>query len=72
MRVPSLVVDAVRLRRSIVALAIGVLSALLATASGLPLPWMLGPMIGVAIAALMNAPIHAPLPLRPVVIPAIA
>ncbi len=71
MRVPTLVVDPVRLRRTVVALAIGVVSALMATAVGLPLPWMLGPMIGVAIAALMNAPIHAPLPLRPVVIPAI-
>jgi membrane AbrB-like protein len=71
MRVPRMAIDPGPLRRSVLALAIGIVSALCGMAIGLPLPWMLGPMIGVAIAALMNAPIHAPLPLRPVVIPAI-
>jgi membrane AbrB-like protein len=71
MRTPRIAIDPVPLRRAILALAIGVVSALAATAINLPLPWMLGPMIGVTLAALLNAPIHAPAPLRPVVIPAI-
>jgi membrane AbrB-like protein len=71
MRTPQIAIDPVPLRRAILALAIGIVSALAATAINLPLPWMLGPMIGVTLAALMSAPIHAPAPLRPVVIPAI-
>jgi membrane AbrB-like protein len=63
--------DPVPFRKAVLALGIGIISALIATGVGLPLPWMLGPMVGVAIAALLNAPIHAPSPLRPVVIPAI-
>jgi membrane AbrB-like protein len=71
MRTPALVIDPVPFRKAVLALAIGIVSALVATSVGLPLPWMLGPMVGVALAALLNAPIHAPAPLRPIVIPAI-
>jgi uncharacterized protein len=71
MRAPLAMLDPVPFRKAVLALGIGVVSALVATGVGLPLPWMLGPMVGVAIAALLNAPIHAPSPLRPVVIPAI-
>lgn len=71
MRVPPMVVDGVTFRRAGLALGIGAVSGLAAMAVGLPLPWMLGPMLGVALAALTGAPIHAPTRLRPVVIPAI-
>lgn len=71
MRAPLAMLDPVPFRKAVLALGIGIISALIATGVGLPLPWMLGPMVGVAIAALLNAPIHAPSPLRPVVIPAI-
>ncbi len=37
----------------------------------MPLPWMLGPMIGVTLAALLRLPIAGPDRLRPIVIPAI-
>ena len=57
--------------RTALALGIGGVSGGVGMAVGLPLPWMLGPMLGVAFAALMQAPIHPPVPLRPVVIPAI-
>ena len=39
--------------------------------AGLPLPWMLGPMIGNTIAALLGVPIRGPDKLRPIVIPVI-
>lgn len=71
MRVPGLVVDPTRVLRAGFALVIGIVSAIVASWVGLPLPWMLGPMVGVTLAALLNAPIHAPAPLRPIVIPAI-
>ncbi len=71
MRVPGLVVDPTVILRAGIALFIGVVSALIASFVGLPLPWMLGPMVGVTLAALLNAPMHAPEPLRPIVIPAI-
>jgi membrane AbrB-like protein len=38
---------------------------------GIPLPWMLGPMIGNTIAAMLGAPIKGPDQLRPFVIPII-
>ncbi|MEL6522190.1 MAG: AbrB family transcriptional regulator [Pseudomonadota bacterium] len=53
------------------ALAIGVVSGLIAAWIGLPLPWMLGPMIGNTIAALMQIPLTAPGKLRTFVIPII-
>jgi membrane AbrB-like protein len=59
------------LGRAVLALGIGAVSGLVAAGVGVPLPWMLGPMLGVAVAALLRAPIHPPVPLRPVVIPAI-
>ncbi|MBV0911110.1 AbrB family transcriptional regulator [Rhodobacteraceae bacterium ASV31] len=37
----------------------------------MPLPWMLGPMIGNTIAALVHLPIRGPVRLRPIVIPII-
>lgn len=63
--------DARALGRAVLALGIGAVSGLVAAGVGVPLPWMLGPMLGVAVAALLRAPIHPPVPLRPVVIPAI-
>lgn len=53
------------------ALAIGIVSGGIAALAGLPLPWMLGPMIGNTIAALLRAPLYAPTALRPVMIPVI-
>lgn len=53
------------------ALAIGIGSGLLASRLGVPLPWMLGPMIGNTIAAITRAPVVAPIMLRPLVIPII-
>ncbi|MEL6639898.1 MAG: AbrB family transcriptional regulator [Pseudomonadota bacterium] len=38
---------------------------------GMPLPWMLGPMIGNTVAALLQLPIRGPAKLRPIVIPII-
>lgn len=53
------------------ALLIGCISGTLAYLINMPLPWMLGAMIGVTVAALSGAPIQAPMPLRPIVIPII-
>lgn len=53
------------------ALAIGALSGTVAAAAGLPLPWMLGPMIGNTLAALLHLPVRGPARLRPLVIPVI-
>ena len=53
------------------ALAIGVVCGVVAFVAGLPLPWMLGPMIGNTVAAMMRAPTMGPTRLRPVVIPVI-
>ena len=39
--------------------------------AGLPLPWMLGPMIGNTLAAMLGLPIKGPDKLRPIVIPVI-
>ena len=55
--------------RAALALLIGAVSGVLAAAIGLPLPWMLGPMIGTTIAALARAPIVAPLGLRTMFLP---
>ncbi|GGL54802.1 AbrB family transcriptional regulator [Wenxinia marina] len=51
------------------ALAIGVVGGLAASTTGLPLPWMIGPMIFVTCSALAHAPIAPPVALRPFVIP---
>ncbi|MFV0360627.1 AbrB family transcriptional regulator [Tropicimonas sp.] len=55
----------------LLAAIIGVLSGFFARKVGMPLPWMLGPMIGCGAAALAGAPVHGPVWLRPVVIPVI-
>ncbi|SEN60330.1 hypothetical protein SAMN04488003_12251 [Loktanella fryxellensis] len=60
-----------RQRDTPLALGIGVASGLLGFAIGMPLPWMLGPMIGNTIAALMRLPVRGPDRLRPIVIPVI-
>ncbi len=55
----------------IFALILGLICGIAAYFAGLPLPWMLGPMIGNTVAAMMKAPIVAPARLRPFVIPVI-
>ena len=58
-------------RRAGFALAIGAVSGWLAALAGMPLPWMLGPMIGNTLAAILSLPIRGPDRLRPLVIPVI-
>lgn len=53
------------------ALAIGIVGGLTAYFGGLPLPWMLGPMIANTAAAMLRAPIAGPEKARPYVIPVI-
>lgn len=53
------------------ALGIGLASGWVAAWAGLPLPWMLGPMIGNTIAAMLQVPVKGPERLRPVVVPII-
>lgn len=53
------------------ALAIGVIGGMAAYFAGLPLPWMLGPMIANTAAAMLRAPIAGPDNLRIYVIPVI-
>jgi len=55
----------------IVALAIGLAGGVAAFFAGLPLPWMLGPMIANTVAAMLRAPIAGPDRLRPFVMPVI-
>ena len=55
----------------ILAMAIGVLAGLAAFLAGLPLPWMMGPMIVTGIAAMSRLPVAGPAWLRPLVIPII-
>ena len=50
-------------------MAIGLLGAVLAVAIGIPLPWMLGPMLVVMIAAVAGARVTAPVELRKIVVP---
>lgn len=57
--------------RAGLALALGIASGGFAWLIGMPLPWMLGPMMGLTLAAILGAPVAAPNPLRPVVIPII-
>lgn len=59
------------LRPQILALIIGLICGIAGYFAGLPLPWMLGPMIGNTVAAMLHAPIAAPNRLRPFVIPVI-
>lgn len=55
----------------LLAAAIGVMSGATAARLGIPLPWMLGPMIGCGLAGLLGLPVHGPVGFRPVVIPVI-
>lgn len=55
----------------LLALALGLAGGLVAYFAGLPLPWMLGPMIVNTVAAMLRAPIAGPDRLRPFVIPVI-
>lgn len=71
MRAPLAIFDAVPFWRTVIALALGTVSGWVAMLIGLPLPWMLGPMMGVAVAALAGAPIRGPGRLRPIVVPVI-
>lgn len=57
--------------QALLALCIGIGSGILANRAGLPLPWMLGPMIGNTVAAMVRLPVAAPIVLRPLVIPVI-
>ena len=57
--------------RSGLALGVGLASGAIAAWAGLPLPWMLGPMIGNTVAAMLRAPVAGPERLRPVVVPII-
>ncbi|MDO6591436.1 AbrB family transcriptional regulator [Loktanella sp. D2R18] len=59
------------LRAQGLALSIGVAAGVCAFWVGLPLPWMLGPMIATTIAAMSHVPVRAPMRLRPIVIPII-
>ena len=60
-----------RLGPTLLALIIGLTSGTLAYLINMPLPWMLGSMLGVTVAAMSGAPIKAPARLRPIVIPII-
>ncbi len=64
-------VDPSAVGRGVLALLIGVASGFAADRLQLPLPWMIGPMIGVTVAALTGVPLRAPLVLRPIMIPVI-
>ncbi|MEL6570167.1 MAG: AbrB family transcriptional regulator [Pseudomonadota bacterium] len=55
----------------LLALLIGLICGYGGFLAGMPLPWMLGPMIGNTVAALFQLPIKGPAKLRPIVIPVI-
>jgi membrane AbrB-like protein len=59
------------LMRQVLALMLGTAAGYAAWRAGIPLPWMIGPMIVNTLAALGHLPVAAPLRLRPVVIPVI-
>jgi membrane AbrB-like protein len=52
----------------LLALVLGVAMGALFNWTTLPLPWMLGPMISTAVAAMLRAPVAAPSQLRPYVV----
>lgn len=62
-------IDYSQVWRTALALGLGALSGLLAFYLHAPLPWMIGPLVGVTIAALSGVPLHGPNTIRPVVIP---
>ncbi len=55
--------------RAGLALVLGAVSGWVAQGLSVPLPWMIGPLVGVTIAALAGVPLRGPDALRPVVIP---
>ncbi|MGZ9809054.1 AbrB family transcriptional regulator [Pseudoroseicyclus sp. H15] len=57
------------LLRQALALGLGFVCAQIALRISLPLPWMLGPMIGCTVAAIFGAPLAGPNQLRMVMIP---
>ncbi len=63
--------DAQQLGQIALALGLGAVAGYGTYRLGLPLPWMLGPMIINTFAALMRWPVKAPMKLRPIVIPLI-
>lgn len=58
-----------RIAAQLASLTIGIVSGFAAYFASLPLPWMLGAMIGNTVFALAGAPIIGPDKLRPIVIP---
>lgn len=60
-----------RLQAQITALVVGFVCGVGAYLAGLPLPWMLGPMIGNTVLAVAGVPVIGPDKLRPIVIPVI-
>lgn len=50
------------------AIVLGVATGAVFNWATLPLPWMLGPMISTALAAMLHAPVAAPTPIRPYII----
>lgn len=60
-----------QLRPVLLSLLISILTGLICHLAGMPLPWMLGPMIGNTVAAMFGAPIQGPDRLRPFVMPVI-
>ncbi|MFN3662765.1 AbrB family transcriptional regulator [Yoonia sp.] len=58
-------------RKTLLALVIGLAGGVAAFFIGLPLPWMLGPMIANIVAAMLRAPVQGPSGLRNIVVPVI-
>ncbi|MEJ6396329.1 AbrB family transcriptional regulator [Yoonia sp. 208BN28-4] len=58
-------------RQVLLALTISLIFGVGGFLAGLPLPWMLGPMIGNTLAAMLGLPIKGPDRMRPIVIPVI-
>lgn len=58
-------------RKTLLALVIGLAGGVVAYVVGLPLPWMLGPMIANITAAMLRAPVAGPAGLRNIVVPVI-
>jgi hypothetical protein len=58
-------------RKTALALLLGVAGGVMAYLAGLPLPWMLGPMIANVAAAMLRAPVKGPSGLRNIVVPVI-
>ncbi|SFR51545.1 hypothetical protein SAMN04488005_2447 [Yoonia tamlensis] len=60
-----------QLRAQGLAVFIGIIGGICAYLAGLPLPWMLGPMMVTTVAAMLHVPVQAPIRLRPIAIPVI-